>query len=132
MELTEEKAVETIAEDDKKQHKAEKRKKRKKRAKRFFLGFLSLVIVVAVLTAAANTVIYKSLLNKVSQFPAVDNEMLDFEYYDNGCMNIYTDKGLKIVQLTDVHIGAGWMCMNKDNMALNACGRKARPCNRYG
>ena len=120
MELTEEKAVETIAEDDKKQHKAEKRKKRKKRAKRFFLGFLSLVIVVAVLTAAANTVIYKSLLNKVSQFPAVDNEMLDFEYYDNGCMNIYTDKGLKIVQLTDVHIGAGWMCMNKDNMALNA------------
>lgn len=34
-------------------------------------------------------------------------------------MNIKSDKGLKVMQLTDVHIGGGWMSIKKDAMAIN-------------
>lgn len=117
MEITEDKAVLDEKETDKKQL---KKQKRKKRLKKVLITFVAVVLIIAILTAVVNTVVYKSLVNKVHSFKAVDNNTLDFEYYDNGCMNIYTDKGLKIVQLTDVHIGAGWMCTHKDSMAVNA------------
>lgn len=120
METTEEKKVDNAEETTKTQLKAEKKAKRRKRAKKALIAIAAVILAVTVLTVAVNTVIYKSLLNKAHSFEAVGSEPLNFEYYENGCANIYTDKGLKIVQLTDVHIGAGWMCPNKDTMALNA------------
>jgi 3',5'-cyclic AMP phosphodiesterase CpdA len=118
--MVEEKIKQQAAEADKEQIKAEKKKRRRRRAKKVLIGFVALVLTVVLLTAAVNFVIYKSLLNKVHNFPAVDVPILNYEYYDNGCMNIYTDKPMKIVQITDVHIGCGWMCVNKDTMAINA------------
>lgn len=120
MSVTEEKVKEQIPEDDKQQIKSEKKKKRRRRARKFFVGFIAVILAVVILTAIANTIVYKSLINRAHSFKAVDGKALDVEYYDNGCANIYTDNGLKIVQLTDVHIGAGWMCAKKDAMALNA------------
>ena len=120
MDITEEKVVENIGKADEKQPKTEKKRKKGKIAKRILISIIALVVAVIILTAVTNTIVYKSLLNKAHSFPAVDGEKLNVEYYDNGCANIYTDKGLKVVQLTDVHIGAGWMCPNKDTMALNA------------
>ncbi len=118
--MTEEKISEKMLETDKKQIKAQKRKKRRRRAKRFFIGFVVTVLAVILITAAVNVVVYKSLVNKVKNFDTVECEKLNYEYYDNGCMNIYTDRGLKVVQITDVHIGAGWMSVGKDTMAVNA------------
>ncbi|MBO4339492.1 MAG: metallophosphoesterase [Clostridia bacterium] len=119
METTQEKVVGS-AEEEKARKKSVKKAKRRKRAKRFFIGFVAIVLAVIILTAVTNTIIYKSLLNKVHSFSAADSAGIDFEYYDNGKANIYTDNGLKLLQITDVHIGAGWMCPNKDTMALNA------------
>ncbi|MBQ4603929.1 MAG: metallophosphoesterase, partial [Clostridia bacterium] len=34
--------------------------------------------------------------------------------------NIYSDRGIKVLQLTDTHFGGGWMSHKKDSMALNA------------
>ena len=39
---------------------------------------------------------------------------------DDGCYTFVTDGEFKIMQLTDVHIGGGFMSKEKDEMALNA------------
>ena len=38
----------------------------------------------------------------------------------DGVWTFTTDKDFRVMQLTDVHIGGGWMCTSKDTMALNA------------
>ena len=120
MEQVEERVLEQTPETDKKQLKKEKRKKRRKKARKVCLSIIAVILAFILVTTVVTVINYKSLVNKVHNFAAVDGEKLNFEYYDNGCMNIFTDKGLKIVQLTDVHIGAGWMSGKKDSMAVNA------------
>ena len=39
---------------------------------------------------------------------------------DNGCYTFTTDDHFKVVQLTDVHIGGGFLSIKKDSMAINA------------
>lgn len=42
------------------------------------------------------------------------------ELDNNGNYTFVTDNELKVMQLTDVHIGGGFMSIRKDNMAINA------------
>ena len=39
---------------------------------------------------------------------------------ENGFWTFTTDRDFKVLHLTDIHIGAGWMCHGKDLKALNA------------
>ena len=120
MENIVENAATTEIQVDKKQLKKEKRKKRRKRARKVLLVLLIILVAFILITTVITVISKKSLINKVHQFSKVDVEPLEFEYYDNGCINIFSDDGLKVVQLTDVHIGGGWMSTKKDSMAVNA------------
>ena len=60
------------------------------------------------------------MLNYIEKFPESGCSQLEVENYENGCYNIITDKDFKVMQLSDIHIGGGWMSVKKDKMALNA------------
>lgn len=78
------------------------------------IAFLSCVGMIATaVSKSANTRLAKS-------FSEVENENLIQPVYEDGYWTFTTDRELKIMQLTDVHIGGGWMSAKKDAMALNA------------
>ena len=63
----------------------------------------------------------KANIEKISQFSAVETEkQLVPEKDENGYWTFTTDEDFKVMQLTDIHIGGGWMSLKKDAMALNA------------
>ncbi len=99
---------------------AKKTKEEKQKiAKKVFAVIFAVIIAITGIAAITNTAVVKTNIKKAHQFPVVGTE-LDFEDKGNGVWNIYSDKELKIVQLTDVHIGGGWISAKKDVMALNA------------
>ena len=99
-------------------------KKPKSKAKKIILKILLGILIVIVAFVAVTTVVsligVSSNINKARNFPSADTKQLTTENYSNGCYNIYTDDGLKVMQLTDVHIGGGFMSIKKDSMAINA------------
>ena len=63
----------------------------------------------------------KSNRNFISTIDTVSYEnQLEPVLDDDGFYSFTTDKDFKIVQLTDVHIGGGFMSIKKDSMAINA------------
>lgn len=98
--------------------------KTKKKGKRIFLRILAILLCIIVAFVGITTVIsvvgLKSNANKAKSFPSAGSQELKLDNYSNGCWNIYSDTGLKVMQLTDVHLGGGWMSIQKDSMALNA------------
>lgn len=96
-----------------------KERKNTKKAKKIMAIILCVIIVFAAVTTSITAIGFKSNKNKATSFPEVGSD-LDFENVSDGVWNIYSDDGIKIVQLTDVHIGGGWMSIKKDSMALNA------------
>lgn len=84
----------------------------------FVLGIItSISMSMSSLTALIN----KSNFEVASSFDQVVYEdQLVPEKDSDGNWTFYTDRDLKIVQLTDVHIGGGIMSLKKDKMALNA------------
>lgn len=85
---------------------------------------LSLVCVIAVSAAAlaaANAVCAKLCENFISSLDAVEYESRITPAADSdGCFTFTTDGELKVMQLTDIHIGGGLFSRKKDLMALNA------------
>ena len=84
----------------------------------FVLGIItSISMSMSSLTALIN----KSNFEVASSFDQVVYEdQLVPEKDADGNWTFYTDRDLKILQLTDVHIGGGIMSVKKDKMALNA------------
>lgn len=87
------------------------------------LKVLAVILAVIVLFAGISTVItavgLKANVNKAHSFPAVGSD-IRIEEKGNGVWNIYSDKELKIVNLTDTHFGGGFLSIKKDAMAMNA------------
>ena len=89
------------------------------------LKILAIIAVVAVLffgiTAVMTVVGNNKNMEKVESFEKVEYENQLVPYEDeNGYWTFTTDKDFKVVQFSDIHIGAGWMCHGKDLKALNA------------
>lgn len=62
-----------------------------------------------------------SNFEKAASFDKVEYEnQLVPQLDDDGNWTFTTDRDLKVVQLTDIHIGGGWMSVKKDAKALNA------------
>ncbi len=80
----------------------------------------AVIAVIAAVTAIVNTALVKSNIEYAKTFPSAESADIKFENTSDGKWNIYSDNGLKVVQITDVHIGGGWMSVKKDRMALNA------------
>lgn len=94
-----------------------------KKGKRFFkaaavftavlAAFIGVTTVISVIGLNAN-------INKAHSFSPVEAEGIKAENVSAGVWNIYSDRGLKVMQLSDTHFGGGWMSLKKDSMALNA------------
>lgn len=85
-----------------------------------------LIIVAAILLFVAVTVCVTAIGNKANTEKAqsfetvqIENQLIP-EKDENGFYTFTTDRDFKVMQLTDIHIGAGWMSLKKDAMALNA------------
>lgn len=88
---------------------------------RALLIFVVAVAVIAALVAAANFISTNANIKKAEAFtPVVYENQLVPEKDANGYPTFVTDKELKVLQLTDVHIGGGFMSSKKDSMAMNA------------
>lgn len=100
----------------------EKKLKKKaggKKALKILAGVLIFIILFDVASGFIGYLGMKSNIKKSKEFPEVGCS-LKYENVSDGVWNIYSDKDLKIVQLTDIHIGGGWVSTGKDMKALNA------------
>ena len=70
---------------------------------------------------AVTAISNKANTEKASSFATVEYEsQLVPEKDENGFWTFTTDRDFKVLQLTDIHIGGGWMSKKTDAMALNA------------
>lgn len=104
--------------------KTKTKKTPKQRFKIFLKVVLIIVLVIALLCgilASVSAVGLKSNSNFIETIETVsfDNQ-LEPVLDDNGCYTFTTDDHFKVVQLTDVHIGGGFLSIKKDSMAINA------------
>ncbi len=103
------------------EEKIAKKKKRSKRAKKVLAGILAVIVILAAASMAVTAIGFKSNMNKAKSFPSAGvNCRFTPENEGNGEWSLRTDGDLKVVQLTDVHLGGGWMSTKKDAMSLNA------------
>ncbi|MBQ4366315.1 MAG: metallophosphoesterase [Clostridia bacterium] len=97
---------------------------KKKRGRIFLrvLGAILCVILAFVLVTTIVTIIgSQANYHKAKQFaPLQYDAQLVPEEDEAGNWSFVTDEPFKVLQLTDVHIGGGWMSLKKDSMALNA------------
>lgn len=96
----------------------------KQRFKIFLKVLLIIILVIALLCgilASVSAVGLKSNSNFIETIETVsfDNQ-LEPVLDDNGCYTFTTDDHFKVIQLTDVHIGGGFLSIKKDSMAINA------------
>lgn len=84
-------------------------------------GVIAAVIAVLCCIGIIATVISnKANIRLAKSFSAVENEDRVLPVLKDGYWTFTTDRDLKIMQLTDVHIGGGWMSAKKDAMSINA------------
>ena len=97
------------------------KKSKGKTVLKIFGIFLAVLVVFVAVTACISVMGNKANIEKISQFSAVETEkQLVPEKDENGYWTFTTDEDFKVMQLTDIHIGGGWMSLKKDAMALNA------------
>lgn len=105
-------------------NKTKTKKTPKQRFKVFLKVLLIIVLVIALLCgilASVSAVGLKSNSNFIETIETVsfDNQ-LEPVLEDDGCYTFTTDDNFKVIQLTDVHIGGGFLSIKKDSMAINA------------
>lgn len=95
----------------------EKCRKRKKR----FLVFISVVVILGIVVAGANLLAIRNLLGKGDSYNKVEFENQLVPQMDkNGYWYFTTDRDFKVMHLTDIHIGGGFLSKTVDEKALNA------------
>lgn len=97
------------------------RKEKGKSAKKRLLITVSVILVIAVVITCANLLAVNNLMKKGASYSAaeIENRLVP-QKDENGNWYFTTDGDFKVMHLTDIHIGAGWMCNGKDEKALNA------------
>lgn len=102
----------------------EKKLRKKKRGKIALIVLAVIIAVIAVILAACaimNGVSVKSNQNFIHSIEAVEYEnQLTPVLAEDGNYTFTTDEDFRIMQLTDIHLGAGCLSIKKDNMAINA------------
>ncbi|MBR2892630.1 MAG: metallophosphoesterase [Clostridia bacterium] len=97
------------------------KKKRGKLALKIIGAIFAVILVFVAVTAVISLMGNKANIEKIAAFPKVETEKQLVPVKDeNGYWTFTTDEEFKVMQLTDVHIGGGWMSLKKDAMALNA------------
>lgn len=105
----------------KKQKDQNKKKKRGKVFLKILCVFLCVLVAFVGVTTVVSVVGDKANTKKAQSFEQVKkDDTLVPEKDEDGNWTFTTDREFKVLQLTDVHIGGGWMSLKKDAMALNA------------
>lgn len=96
-------------------------KNKKKKAKSIILTVLCLILAFALITVGVNIVALNKCIEKGHSYEKVGYEaQLTPQKDENGNWVFTTDRDFKILQITDVHIGGGYLSSGKDAKALNA------------
>lgn len=102
----------------------EKKKKDPKKKKRALIitGSILGVFALFVITVVMITIIGdKANIKRAESYdPVVIENQLVPEKDENGYWTFTTDRDLKIMQLSDIHLGGGWLSLKKDSQAINA------------
>ena len=100
------------------------KKTAKQRFKKFVTALIIIILIIAILCGACTLA---SLVSASSNNNFIDEAINMVEYddqivpnLDDGFYTFKTDREFKVMQLTDIHIGGGFLSTKKDNMALNA------------
>lgn len=102
------------------EEKTAKKKQRKKLFLKILLGIVAVIVVFILCVSLVSLIGNNANMAKAKSFENAGTRQLELEEYEDGFVNIYCDDELKVMQLTDVHLGGGWMSLKKDSMALNA------------
>ena len=99
-----------------------KRKSRNtKKIKKVLLIIVAVILTLALIITLANVLAVKNLLKKGSSYAKVEYEnQLIPQKDENGNWYFTTDGDFKVMHLTDIHIGGGFMSKTVDEKALNA------------
>ena len=96
-------------------------KRKGKKGKKILIIVISVFIVLAIVGAGLNLLSVQNLLKKGSSYGKVEIEnQLVPEKDENGNWYFTTDGDFKVMHLTDIHIGGGFMSKTVDEKALNA------------
>ncbi len=96
-------------------------KEKSKKSKKKPLVFISVVIILGILITGLNLLSVQNLLEKGNSYNKLEfEEQLVPQKDENGNWYFTTDRDFKIMHLTDIHIGGGFMSKGVDEKALNA------------
>ncbi len=102
---------------------AKKEKGKKKHKVLKIIGIiLAVIAAVAVIIAVLNTITYSGLAKYAESFHKVEyeNQLIPEIDKQTGYYTFTTDRDFKVLQITDVHIGGGFLSYSKDKKAINA------------
>ncbi len=95
--------------------------RKKQKIMKILLVIVSVIMAIAVVITILNFLSVKNLLKKGSSYGKVEIEnQLVPEKDKNGNWYFTTDGDFKVMHLTDIHIGGGFMSKTVDEKALNA------------
>ena len=97
------------------------KREKSKKGKKVLFTVLSVVIVLAIVITGVNILSVQNLLKKGNAYNKVqiENKLVP-EKDENGNWYFTTDGDFKVMHLTDIHIGGGFMSKTVDEKALNA------------
>ncbi len=96
------------------------KKSRKKKVLKALAVIMAVITAFVGITTVITVVGLTANINKARSFSNAECEQIKVEEAYDGYWNIYSDNGLKVMQLTDTHLGGGWLSLKKDSMSMNA------------
>ena len=93
---------------------------KRKIAGKVLLGILIAILCIIAIFTAINTICVASCKNYIKSINPVSYSSQLTPEEKNGYTTFVTDNDFRVMQLSDVHIGAGFMSVKKDNQAINA------------
>lgn len=96
-------------------------KEKGKKTKKRLLISISVILIIGIVIAGVNLCMVQNLIKKGNSYSKVEIEnQLIPQKDENGYWCFTTDRDFKIMQITDIHIGGGFMSKTVDEKALNA------------
>ena len=97
------------------------KKEKCKKAKKIILIVACVIITIGVLIAGLNLVAVQNLLSKGNSYNEIKTEkQLIPQKDENGYWYFTTDEDFKVMHITDIHIGGGFLSKGTDEKTLNA------------
>ena len=95
--------------------------KKSKKGKKVLLAVVAAIFVISAVIAGLNYMAVQKLITQGNSYERVEYEnQLTPEKDENGNWYFTTDGDFKVMHLTDIHIGGGFMSKEVDEKALNA------------